>query len=96
MPYPEHKKPVPMPYPEYPKKAEPVYGYPDPYDKVPDYGKHPYPPGPGKCSYVHVVKPGETLYGISMQYGVHPHEIAYANNLVSPDMIYAGQALCIP
>jgi LysM repeat protein len=45
---------------------------------------------------VHVVKPGESLYGISLMYGVSPHEIGYANNLAYPDLIYAGQTLCIP
>jgi LysM repeat protein len=45
---------------------------------------------------VHIVQPGETLYGISMRYGVSADAIATANNLVNPNFIYAGQELLIP
>lgn len=44
----------------------------------------------------HVVKPGETLYGIASMYGVSAQSIAAANNLVNPNYIYAGQTLVIP
>lgn len=45
---------------------------------------------------VHIVEPGETLMGIALYYGVSIPEIARANNIVSPDLIYAGQRLVIP
>ena len=45
---------------------------------------------------VHLVKPGETLYGIARMYGVSAQSIATANNLVNPNYIYAGQRLVIP
>jgi LysM repeat protein len=45
---------------------------------------------------VHVVQPGETLYAISLRYGVSASAIATANNLVNPNYIYAGQQLVIP
>jgi LysM repeat protein len=44
----------------------------------------------------HVVQQGETLYRISLQYGVHWLSIAQANNIWPPYVIYAGQTLVIP
>lgn len=44
----------------------------------------------------HTVNPGETLYKISLQYGVHWLAIAQANHLSSPYIIYPGQTLVIP
>lgn len=44
----------------------------------------------------HVVQPGETLYKISLQYGVYWLSIAQANNIWPPYVIYAGQTLVIP
>ncbi len=45
---------------------------------------------------IHVVQWGETLYKIANQYGVTQAAIMAANNLTSPDRIYAGQQLIIP
>ncbi len=45
---------------------------------------------------IHVVQWGETLYKIARQYGVSQANIMAANNLTSPDRIYAGQQLIIP
>jgi LysM repeat protein len=60
-------------------------------------GPGPIKPPPGKiCRSTHVVKPGENLYRISLLYGTNFLTIAQVNNLVSPDVIYAGQVLCIP
>ena len=54
-------------------------------------------PGPIPPPVVsHLVKPGETLYRISLQYGVHWMAIARANNIWPPYFIYAGQTLIIP
>ncbi len=53
-------------------------------------------PGPQPCSAVHVVQPGETLYRIALRYGTTVYTLAAANNLATPNLIYAGQTLCIP
>lgn len=45
---------------------------------------------------VHVVQPGETLYSIARMYGVNPYELAKANHLVNPNLLYAGQRLIVP
>jgi len=45
---------------------------------------------------VHVVQPGETLYSIAWAYGVGVYDLASANNIVNPNLIYAGQSLVIP
>ncbi len=52
-------------------------------------------PGPAP-QFSHVVKQGETLFLISLQYGVAWPAIAEANNLASPYVIYVGQTLVIP
>lgn len=52
-------------------------------------------PGPAPA-FSHVVKPGETLFLISLQYGVSWPSIAEVNNLSSPYIIYVGQTLEIP
>lgn len=46
--------------------------------------------------FTHTVKAGETLYLISLQYGVAWPTIAAANKLESPYVIYVGQTLVIP
>jgi LysM repeat protein len=45
---------------------------------------------------VHTVQPGETLYRISLQYGVSVSRLADFNNLINPSSIYVGQQLRIP
>lgn len=45
---------------------------------------------------VHVVKLGETMYGIAGLYGTSVQAIANANGIVNPNYIYAGQRLVIP
>ncbi len=52
-------------------------------------------PGPAP-QFTHTVLPGETLYLISLQYGIAWPTIAEANSLESPYVIYAGQTLVIP
>ncbi|MCA9975625.1 MAG: LysM peptidoglycan-binding domain-containing protein [Anaerolineales bacterium] len=52
-------------------------------------------PGPTP-QFTHVVKTGETLFLISLQYGVAWPTIAEANGLESPYVIYVGQTLVIP
>jgi len=44
----------------------------------------------------YVIQPGDTLYAISRRFGVSMQAIASANNIINPDLIYAGQVLIIP
>ena len=52
--------------------------------------------GGSTSSAVHVVRPGETLMGISIRYGVKMSVIAAANGMTSLNLVYAGQRLRIP
>jgi LysM repeat protein len=52
-------------------------------------------PGPTP-QFTHVVQRGETLFLISLRYGVAWPTVAQANNISSPYVIYAGQTLVIP
>ncbi len=64
----------------------------------PGWGK-PLPGKPGMggaCRYTHVVKPGETLFSIAYRYGVSVYAVQAASGLANPNLIYSGQALCIP
>lgn len=51
---------------------------------------------PVSCRYYHIVRAGETLYRIGVNYGVSYVEIAIANGIANPRLIYTGQKLCIP
>lgn len=44
----------------------------------------------------HTVQPGETLFSIARKYGLTVDELAFANGITNPDLIYAGQVLTIP
>ncbi|NDJ52711.1 MAG: LysM peptidoglycan-binding domain-containing protein, partial [Chloroflexi bacterium] len=44
----------------------------------------------------HTVQPGETLFRIAQQYGVTVDELAFANGITNPDLVFAGQVLTIP
>jgi LysM repeat protein len=48
------------------------------------------------CAARHTVRAGERLFRIGLQYGVDWQEIARANNIADPSLIYPGQVLCIP
>lgn len=73
---------------------------------IPDAPWSPVPPGPvarrqfgpgvPECRAFHTVLPGETLFRISLQYGVSMWAIAEANNILNLNFIRAGQVLCIP
>jgi LysM repeat protein len=58
--------------------------------KIPAGGVTPNP------QLTHTVQPRETLFLISLRYGVPWMSIASANNLSAPYMIYPGQTLVIP
>jgi len=45
---------------------------------------------------IHIVAPGETLYQISLRYGVGMYAIAAANGITNLNAIYVGQRLVIP
>jgi LysM repeat protein len=73
---------------------------------IPNVPWSPIPPGPiarrqfgpgvPECRAFHTVQPGETLFRISLQYGVSMWAIAEANNILNLNFIRAGQVLCIP
>ena len=48
------------------------------------------------CSTYYTVQPGDTLSGIARWYGVSVHALAQANHISNPNLIFAGQTLCIP
>lgn len=50
----------------------------------------------GTTPEAHIVQAGENLYRIGLQYGISVEALLAANNLASPDEIYAGQELIIP
>jgi hypothetical protein len=54
------------------------------------------PADPPDCSTYHRVAWGETLYRIGLQYNLTWKPIANANNLSNPNLVFAGQVLCIP
>jgi LysM repeat protein len=56
----------------------------------------PAPDRPRHGATIHVVKPGEWVWGIARTYGVDPEAIIAANHLTHPGMIYPGQRLVIP
>jgi LysM repeat protein len=44
----------------------------------------------------HVVQPGETLFSIARRYGLTVEQVAAANGITNPALIYIGQVLVIP
>ncbi len=54
------------------------------------------PTGHAAAGASHVVRPGETLYGIAREYGVTVHVLAEVNGLSDPTLIRPGQVLRIP
>ncbi len=48
------------------------------------------------CVAYHTVKFGDTLNSISRLYGVSVQALMAANNIYNPNLIFAGQVLCIP
>jgi|GEM_PF-4277121 LysM repeat protein len=54
------------------------------------------PATPMPETIVHVVRSGDTLFGIAQQYGVVPDEIIALNALERPDALWIGQELTVP
>lgn len=50
----------------------------------------------GQQQVTHLVQYGDTLYRISIRYGVSIQSIVTANGIPNPNLIYAGQRLIIP
>jgi LysM repeat protein len=63
---------------------------------TPPFGPSPVGPVGPFGPAVHLVRYGETLYGIARLYGISAWSIAYANGLANPNYIFAGQRLIIP
>ena len=53
-------------------------------------------PTPSGQSTTYVVQPGDILSRIAQRYGVTVSQIAAANSIANPSLIYAGQVLVIP
>lgn len=58
----------------------------------------PLPPAPEQCTgFFYTVRGGDTLDDISRRFGVRVADIIIANaQIVRPDVIFAGQVICIP
>ena len=48
------------------------------------------------CASQYTVKAGDNLYRIGLAHKVSYTQIAQANNLANPNLIFVGQVLCIP
>src|SRR5712691_4527473 len=48
------------------------------------------------CSAQYTVLPGDNLFRIGLAFGVPWPNIAAANSLTNPSLIFPGQVLCIP
>ena len=55
----------------------------------------PVEPAPEKPVPTHVVKRGETLVGIALQYGLDYRELAAWNNITNPNVLSTGQVLVV-
>jgi LysM repeat protein len=56
----------------------------------------PPPPGGVACGTVYIVKRGDSLGLIARRFGVTVSAIVACNGIKNPNVIYAGQRLCIP
>ncbi len=45
---------------------------------------------------IYVVQPGDTLSSIALRYGLTTDELALANGVINPDLIYVGLKLIVP
>jgi len=50
----------------------------------------------GACRATHYIAKGDTLGRIAARYGITIRALMQANRIRNPDVIYAGQSLCIP
>lgn len=54
------------------------------------------PTAGGSGSGVYTVRPGDTLWEIAQRYGTSVSDLAQANHITDPGLIYPGEALRIP
>lgn len=54
------------------------------------------PPPLSECYITHTVQPGETLASIACYYAATIDELARTNDISNPNLIFPGQALCLP
>ena len=75
-----------------------VLAVPGPGNNVPGGTRAPtiIPTVPAPAVRSYVVQPGDTLYRISIQFGVSTDSIMRLNNIGNPNLIYVGQTLRIP
>jgi len=52
--------------------------------------------GQGQNNTVYTVQPGDTLILIALRYNLNPAQIALANHLTNPNIIFPGQQLTLP
>jgi murein DD-endopeptidase MepM/ murein hydrolase activator NlpD len=45
---------------------------------------------------IHTVQPGETLFRIATSYGLTVNDLATANSIIDPTLIYTGQQIIVP
>ncbi len=53
-------------------------------------------PSPADDVFLYTVQPGDTLILLALHYNLNPAEIALANNLSNPNIIFPGQQLILP
>jgi uncharacterized membrane protein/LysM repeat protein len=101
-PSPEQATPSAIATPESPPPGAPAESpSASPETPAPSALAEALPPGPPSspatpsCS-IYVVQPGDTLIGVATVFGLHFTEIAAANDIANPNLIYAGQTLTIP
>jgi len=68
---------------------------------VPDVGggsgeAGPFAEGSLDGQVLHVVRPGETLLDVSLQYGLSPWTLAAGSRIDSPALVFPGQELAVP
>jgi LysM repeat protein len=56
----------------------------------------PSAPGTGSCANTYTTQQGDTLFQISLQFGVPVNSIAAANGISNINLIFINQQLCIP
>lgn len=63
---------------------------------IPSAGSTPGQPGDPTGATAYVIKAGDTLYSIARRNGLTVERLAAFNNIVNPNLIYAGQTIHIP
>lgn len=61
---------------------------------IPDTSVSPLPPCP--YGFYYTIKPGDTIYKLSQQFGVSVEAILMANPGIDPNNLQVGQVICIP